>query len=147
MKPNTSKDLTVVISCGKSQKDTLDVQRILCYHGYMTKGFRDKKTKTFAEGGFVQQFEPFRRQAEKRLRILEAAESIRDLAQLPNNRFEVLAGDRKGQYSIRINKQWRLCFEWPKTSDGPVNVEITDYPQGGGYHEQNTDTPRRDSWG
>ncbi len=93
----------------------------------MIKGFRDKKTKTFAEGSFVRQFEPFRRLAEKRLRILEAAESIRDLVQLPSNRFEALSGDRKGQYSIRINKQWRICFEWSKDSDGPENVEITDY--------------------
>lgn len=93
----------------------------------MIKGFRDKKTKTFSEGGVVQQFEPFRQQAEKRLRILEAATSIRDLAQLPSNRFEALSGDRKGQYSIRINKQWRICFEWPKDANEPYNVEITDY--------------------
>jgi len=93
----------------------------------MIKGFKDKKTKTFAGGGFVKQFEPFRRQAERRLRILEAAESIRELAQLSSNRFEALSGYRKGQYSIRINKQWRICFEWLKDSDGPENVEITDY--------------------
>ena len=94
---------------------------------YMIKGFKDKKTQTFAKGGgFVRQFEPFRKQAERRLRILEAAESIRDLAQLPSNRFEALLGDRKDQYSIRINRQWRLCFEWPNNSDGPENVEIMD---------------------
>ena len=46
---------------------------------------------------------------------------------LPSNRFEALAGDRKGQYSIRINQQWRICFEWPEDATGPVNVEITDY--------------------
>ncbi len=93
----------------------------------MIIGFKDKKTKTFAEGGFVQQFEPIRRQAERRLRILEAATSIRDLAQLPSNRFETLSGDRKGQYSIRINKKWRICFEWQNDSNSPEKVEITDY--------------------
>jgi proteic killer suppression protein len=46
---------------------------------------------------------------------------------LPGNRFKGLSGDRKGQYSIRINDQWRICFEWPKDSPGPTNVEITDY--------------------
>jgi toxin HigB-1 len=45
----------------------------------------------------------------------------------PGNRFETLSGDRKGQYSIRINDQWRICFEWPEGSVGPVNVEIVDY--------------------
>ncbi|MCE2486299.1 MAG: type II toxin-antitoxin system RelE/ParE family toxin [Desulfurellaceae bacterium] len=49
------------------------------------------------------------------------------LAALPGNRFEALKGDRKGQYSIRINDQWRFCFEWPDESPGPVRVEIVDY--------------------
>jgi proteic killer suppression protein len=80
-----------------------------------------------ADGERVRKFESFRRQAEKRLRILDAAVSLRDLAQLPSNRLEALSGDRKGQYSIRINQQWRICFEWPSQSDGPENVEILDY--------------------
>jgi len=58
---------------------------------------------------------------------LEAATSLRDLAALPGNRFEALSGDRKGQYSIRINDQWRICFEWPEGDSGPANVEIVDY--------------------
>jgi proteic killer suppression protein len=45
----------------------------------------------------------------------------------PSNHLEPLGGDRKGQHSIRINKQWRICFEWPKSADGPENVEIIDY--------------------
>jgi toxin HigB-1 len=53
--------------------------------------------------------------------------SLKDLAGLPGNRFEALAGNRKGQYSIRINLQWRICFEWPQGLLGPVNVEIVDY--------------------
>jgi toxin HigB-1 len=93
----------------------------------MIRSYKDRKTQRFAEGGWVPQFEPFRNQAEKRLRILEAATGLRDLAQLPGNRLEALAGDREGQYSIRINKQWRICFEWPSTSDGPESVEIVDY--------------------
>ena len=57
---------------------------------------------------------------------LDAATSLRDL-DLPGNRLEALKGDRKGQYSIRVNDQWRICFEWPKSVDGPVNVEVVDY--------------------
>ncbi len=62
-----------------------------------------------------------------RLDRLDAAVSVRDLAALPGNRFEALSGDRKGQYSIRINDQWCICFEWSEGSVGPVNVEIVDY--------------------
>jgi toxin HigB-1 len=69
----------------------------------------------------------FRLQAEKRLRILDAATNVSDLAALNSNRLETLKGDRKGQYSIRINRQWRICFEWPKDAPGPLNVEIVDY--------------------
>jgi proteic killer suppression protein len=58
---------------------------------------------------------------------LESATSIRDLAALPGNRFEALAGDREGEYSIRINDQWRVCFEWGDGAVGPSNVEIVDY--------------------
>ena len=58
---------------------------------------------------------------------LEAATALKDLAVLPGNRFEALSGDRKGQYSIRINEQWRICFEWLDGASGPSNVEIVDY--------------------
>ena len=91
----------------------------------MIKSYRDKKTERFASGEFVKAFQGFSRQAEKRLEILDAAESLSDLAALPSNRFEALSGDRLGQYSIRINQQWRICFEWP--DNGPENVEIVDY--------------------
>ena len=76
----------------------------------MIKPYKDKRTKRFAEGERVSKFEPFRRQAEKRLRVLDAAIALTDLAGLRSNHFEALSGDRKDQYSIRINKQWRLCF-------------------------------------
>lgn len=76
----------------------------------MIRSFRDKKTQRFADGARVSAFEEFRHQAEKRLRVIEAATSLRDLAQLPSNRLKALSGDRKGQYSVRINSQWRICF-------------------------------------
>lgn len=93
----------------------------------MIRGFRDQDTERFAEGKRVAKWEPFRLQAEKRLRILDAAISLSDLAALNSNRLEALKGDRKGQYSIHINQQWRICFEWPKDASGPMNVEIVDY--------------------
>lgn len=91
----------------------------------MIKSYRDKRTRTFAEGERVKAFQGFKKQAEKRLEILDAADSLDDLAVLPSNRFEALSGDRQGQYSIRINRQWWICFEW--SLNGPENVEITDY--------------------
>jgi proteic killer suppression protein len=93
----------------------------------MIRSFRDKRTQRFADGERVPAFEGFRHQAEKRVRVLEAAPSLRVLAQLRSNRLEALLGDRKGQYSIRINRRWRICFTWPAGADGPENVEIVDY--------------------
>lgn len=93
----------------------------------MDRKYRDKRTETFADGKFVSDFQGFSRQAEKRLEILEAAPSKEALMMLPSNHFEALGGDRKGQYSIRINKQWRICFEWPDDEPKPFNIEITDY--------------------
>lgn len=93
----------------------------------MIVSFRDKRTRDFADGEHVKAFSGFSRQAEQKLDQLEAATSLKDLAVLPGNRFEALKGDRKGQYSIRVNDQWRICFEWPDRSPGAVNVEIVDY--------------------
>jgi proteic killer suppression protein len=92
----------------------------------MIISFRDRRTREFAEGTRVKAFSGFARQAEMKLDQLDAALSLLDLG-LPANRLEALKGDRKGQYSIRINDQWRICFEWPHGSPGPVNVEIVDY--------------------
>ena len=89
--------------------------------------YRDKRTRDFAAGKRVKAFSGFERAARLKLDRLEAATGLRDLAALPGNRFEALAGDRKGQCSIRINDQWRMCFEWPDGSPGPSNVEIADY--------------------
>jgi len=93
----------------------------------MIVGYRDKRTKDFAAGKRVKAFSGIERTARLKLDRLEAASALKDLAALPGNRFEALIGDRKGQYSIRINDQWRVCFEWPDRSPGPSNVEIVDY--------------------
>jgi len=89
--------------------------------------YRDKRTRDFASGKRVKAFSGFERSARMKLDRMEAATSIRDLAALPGNRFEAMSGDRKGQYSIRINDQWRVCFEWADGAVGPSNVEIVDY--------------------
>ncbi len=93
----------------------------------MIVSYRDKRTERFANGKRVREFSGFARQAEIRLDRLHAATSLKDLAALPGNRLEAMKGDRWGQYSIRINDQWRICFEWPEGSPGPAKVEIIDY--------------------
>jgi proteic killer suppression protein len=93
----------------------------------MIVSYRDKRTLDFAAGERVKAFSGIERPARLKLDRLEAATALKDLAALPGNRLEALKGDRKGQYSIRINDQWRICFEWPAGSPGPVNVEIIDY--------------------
>ncbi|MFZ5617647.1 MAG: type II toxin-antitoxin system RelE/ParE family toxin [Pseudomonadota bacterium] len=93
----------------------------------MILSYRDKKTEQFAGGEFVRAFQGFEDQAARRLSILNAALSLDTLRSLPGNRLEALKGDRAGQYSIRINQQWRICFEWPDGQTGPSNVEIVDY--------------------
>ena len=93
----------------------------------MIVSYRDKRTREFAAGERVKTFSAIERSARMKLDRLETGLSLRDLAELPGNRLEALMGKRKGQYSIRINDQWRVCFEWPEKSLGPVNVEIVDY--------------------
>ena len=93
----------------------------------MIVGYRDKRTAAFAKGEFVRAFQGFARQGWTRLEILDAAMSLTELGALPGNRLEALKGDRAGQYSIRINQQWRICFEWPDGAAGPSRVEIVDY--------------------
>ena len=93
----------------------------------MIVSFRDRRTESFASGIVVQAFSGIEYQARFKLDRMEAATSLQDLGALPGNRLKALKGDRKGQYSIRINDQWRICFKWPKGSRGPVDVEIVDY--------------------
>lgn len=93
----------------------------------MILSYRDKLTEAFASGKRVKAFEGFERPLRLKLDRLEAAVTPSDLAALPGNRFEALRGDRKGQYSIRINDQWRVCFEWKQGASGPSEVEVVDY--------------------
>jgi proteic killer suppression protein len=94
----------------------------------MIKSYRNQETEEFVTGAKVsKRFQGFKDQAERRVRILESATSVKDLAALRSNHFEKLEGDRKGQFSIRINEKWSICFEWPDRSDGPENVEIENY--------------------
>ena len=91
----------------------------------MIQSFRGRDTQRFFEGYRVAAFQGIADQAARRLTLLDAAETLEDLAALRSNRLELLRGDRAGQHSIRINLQWRVCFRW--TDDGPVDVEIVDY--------------------
>lgn len=92
----------------------------------MISSFRDKRTAALYRGEHVPAFSGFQRAAERKFDQLDAATDLRDLGR-PGNRLEALKGDRKGQWSIRINDQWRICFEWPQGAVGPENVEIVDY--------------------
>jgi proteic killer suppression protein len=89
------------------------------------QGFKCKDTRKLYEGQRVRKFDGIRAQAERRLDRLDQATTLADLAGLPSNRLERLRGDRNGQYSIRVNDQWRICFIWE--DDGPHVVEIADY--------------------
>lgn len=92
----------------------------------MIVGFADRKTKAFYSGRRVAAFSRFARTASRKLDQLDAATRLGDLAR-PGNRLQALKGRRKGQWSIRINDQWRICFKWPEGSQGPTQVEIVDY--------------------
>jgi len=76
-------------------------------------------------GEFVRQFSAIEKQAVRKLDMVHHARDLSDLRAPPANRLEALGGDRKGQYSIRVNDQWRICFRW--TREGPEDVEIVDY--------------------
>jgi len=88
--------------------------------------YRDKRTERFANEDYVKAFAGCERQAEMRLTALEAATTLADLRVNRDNRLEPLSGDRSGQWSIRINRQWRICFLWPDNRTGAVEIEIVD---------------------
>ena len=91
----------------------------------MIRSFRSKDTEKLFNDYRVRRFQAFETVARRKLKMLDDATSLKDLAALPGNRLEALRGDRRGQYSIRINDQYRICFEW---RDGDAhNVEIVDY--------------------
>jgi toxin HigB-1 len=90
--------------------------------------FSDGDTESLAQGERVKRFQAFETVARRKLRQLEIAGRLDDLKVPPGNRLEALKGDRRGQHSIRINDQWRVCFVW--TEGGPAEVEICDYHRG-----------------
>ncbi len=91
----------------------------------MILSFKDKNTRKLADGIRVKEFISIERVALRKLRQLQIAGCLEDLNVPPGNKLEALKGNRKGQYSIRINDQYRICFTW--TEAGASNVEITDY--------------------
>ncbi len=91
----------------------------------MIRSFKGKSVKVIYEGGTVLKWTAIRKQIEKRLHVLDVATTLDDLRNLPSNRFEALRGKRAGQYSIRVNNQWRICFRW--IDDEAHDVEIVDY--------------------
>ncbi|MBL4942749.1 MAG: type II toxin-antitoxin system RelE/ParE family toxin [Colwellia sp.] len=90
----------------------------------MIKSFKCKHTKGLYEGESPKQFRAFQVQAERKLQMLDAAATLEFLRSPPGNQLDALIGKRRGQHSIRINKQWRICFVW---TNEPYNVEIVDY--------------------
>jgi len=93
----------------------------------MPPKYRNRNTQQLAEGHHVRALSGISRQAAKRLVALQAATSLDDLRAQRGNRLEALKGDRLGQYSIRINDQYRICFEWPESASEPFNIEVVDY--------------------
>jgi toxin HigB-1 len=91
----------------------------------MIQGFRCRDTQTLFETGKSRRFASILAVATRKLTMLDAAQTLEFMRSPPGNRLEALKGNRKGQYSIRINDQFRLCFRW--TAEGPNDVEIVDY--------------------
>ncbi len=91
----------------------------------MIRSFRRKDTERLFDDRFVRRFQAFERTARKKLESLNAASSLEDLRMIPGNRLEALRGSRAGQFSIRINDQWRVCFRW--VEGDAYDVEIVDY--------------------
>lgn len=92
----------------------------------MIVNFGDRKTRAFFQGKRIPAFRSIEKQAARKLQELNAIASGRALS-TPGSRLKTLKGKRKGQRSIRVNKQWRICFEWPRGKRGPTNVAILDY--------------------
>jgi proteic killer suppression protein len=89
------------------------------------RSFRCPDTEALFAGESPRRFRNIENVAQRKLQMLDAAVELRDLRSPPGNRLEALSGNRAGQYSIRINNQWRVCFEW--ADNGPANLEIVDY--------------------
>ena len=91
----------------------------------MIRSFKSADAEALFNGKRVAKFANIERVATRKLQMLDDASELRDLMAPPANRLEALKGERKGQHSIRINDQWRVCFVW--TSAGPEQIEIVDY--------------------
>jgi proteic killer suppression protein len=89
------------------------------------RSFKDSETEALFAGRFSRRLQQVARVAQRKLQQLHAARELRDLAAFPGNRLEALAGDRRGQHSIRVNDQYRICFVW--TGGDAEDVEIVDY--------------------
>ena len=89
------------------------------------RSFKCDDTRAMFEGRRSRRFANIETVAMRKLAMLNRAATLDDLRIPPNNRLEALKGDRAGQYSIRVNRQWRICFIW--TASGPADVEIVDY--------------------
>ena len=106
--------------------DTLDVIHALRYCFAVTiKSFKCKETETLFQGKRVRRWVNLERPALRKLEQLDWSSVLEDLRVPPGNQLEALRGNRKGQHSIRVNEQWRVCFVW--TPEGPKDVEIVDY--------------------
>ena len=91
-------------------------------------GCKDRRTERFLAGERVKEFQAFADAAAKALTRLQAAMVLMDLRSPPSNRFEALLGDRDGQYSIRINTQYRVCFKWSPHTTPPSGVDAMQVP-------------------
>ena len=104
---------------------TFDVKHAVRYYGVVIKTFKCADTQTLFKLGWVVQFVPIERPALCKLKQLDVTRRIEDMRAPPANRLEALKGARVGQWSVRINDQFRLCFRW--SDDGAEEVEIVDY--------------------
>ena len=94
----------------------------------MIKSFRDNKTEKIWQGGSIKQIpQHIQKQALERIRQLNVAKDVKDLANPSSNRLKKLKGNRNGQYSIRVNEKWRICFIWNQAEANVYNVELVDY--------------------
>ena len=111
---------------GRPRFITLGVNNAVRYYWRVIRSFRDKDTEAIWQRRYVKKLSPeLGRLTYNKLVLINAAESINDLRVPPGNRLEKLSGNRAGQYSVRVNDQWRLCFTW--SASGAGNVELVDY--------------------
>jgi proteic killer suppression protein len=103
----------------------LDVERVAAYNFFMIRSFKDRDTAELAQVGTSRRWRSIESVARRKLNRMDAASRLEDLRDPPGNMLEPLKGNRRGQYSIRINDQFRICFV--RKEDGAYDVEIVDY--------------------